>query len=416
MEERLSVDTQMPFNDGDAFVYIDLDEFKPINDAFGHGAGDKVLQEVAERLKNFAPDKSELWRLGGDEYGFVVRNAASPEHLSFLADRLQDIVSAPIAFAGKELFVGVSIGVAIHDDAVLHPQDMFARADVAMFTAKNNPHKNFEIYGSSLQTRRYGNEARRDVVTALENGAIFPVFQPQINLNTGEVTGFEALARWRRPNGEVSTPAEFLDVVEYFGSQAELDILIAGRTIQVMRHVHEQGTLKPRFSMNVSESSLASRETRDGYLDLFKNNEDLVSWITVEVTENALLDRSAQAIRSSLQSFSAAGVSLSMDDFGTGYGSFRHLQEYSFDEVKIDKSFVAKLFSDHSSEVIISGFLHVAKGLNASVVAEGVETEEQRHKLAELGCHFGQGYLFAKPICAEDVVGFLESGFLARSV
>ncbi|MEM6940123.1 MAG: EAL domain-containing protein [Pseudomonadota bacterium] len=409
IEELFSNGAQDTFQDGDGFFYIDLDEFKPINDSFGHSAGDAVLQQVAQRLLDFAGESHAVWRLGGDEFGLIVRGIVSPNLASHIADQLHEIVCAPIHLAGEELFVGASIGVALHNSSVLHPQDLLSRADIAMFTAKQSPTKSVEIYGDTIQTRRYGHENRREISAALANGEIFPVFQPQFNLKTGEIVGFEALARWRRSDTELMAPSEFMEMVEYFGAQGELDLLVARRTLERMREIHATGDFKPRFSINVSEGSLASREIRNGYLQLFSHFADVARLVTVEVTENALVDRSAQAIWSSLQSFAETGVSLSMDDFGTGYGSFRHLQEYEFDEIKIDRSFVAKVCFDHSSEVIVSGFLDVARGLDASVIAEGVETEEQREKLLELGCEFAQGYLFSKPVHGDLLLKVLEN-------
>ena len=416
MEEQFAREDHS-FTHGDAFLYMDLDEFKPINDSFGHHAGDQVLQEIASRLRQFAGNGKEIWRLGGDEFGLVIRGIPTANLAANVANELHEIVSTPIPHKGEDLFVGASIGVALYDQSVLHSQDMFSRADVAMFTAKQSPTKKVEIHRDTIQSRRYGHESRRKISTALGTGDIFPLFQPQIDLTTGRIVGFEALARWRRSDGTLMAPGEFMDMVEYFGAQGELDLLIAERTLQSMRRVHGLGDQAPRFSINVSEESLASREIRNGFLTLFAQNQELVENITVEVTENALVDRSAQAIRASLQQFSEAGISLSMDDFGTGYGSFRHLQEYEFDEVKIDRSFVNKVCLDRSSEVIISGFLDVARGLDAKVVAEGVETDQQRLKLIELGCRLAQGYFFAKPIADTQLLEALsQDNRLLRAV
>ncbi|EFO30783.1 ggdef/eal domain-containing protein [Roseibium sp. TrichSKD4] len=411
MEERFSSDATA-FTDGDAFFNIDLDEFKPINDAFGHQTGDKVLKVVADRLRQFNYEGKKVWRIGGDEFAMLVPRVFYADLASNIADRLHESMSAPISHNGEELFVGASIGVAIFDHTVLHPQDMFSRADIAMFTAKQSPTTNVEIHRDTIQSRRYRQESRRRISNALENGEIFPVYQPQVCLSSGRIIGFEALARWRRSDGTLRAPAEFMDMVEYFGAQGELDLLIAGRTLSAMHSIHEGGEFSPRFSINISEESLASREIRGGYLKLFNRYRGLTSKLTVEVTENALIDRSAQAIRASLQSFAAAGVSLSMDDFGTGYGSFRHLQEYQFNEVKIDKSFVDKVCLDRSSEVIISGFLDVARGLGADVVAEGVETSHQRQKLIELGCRRAQGYLFSRAIAETALLEELRTNRL----
>lgn len=409
LEDLLSNETPAVFEEGDAFFYIDLDEFKPIDDSFGHDAGDAVLQKVAHRLIKFVGGKNEIWRLGGDDFGLVIRGLGASDIATSMAELLHEIISAPISFQCKELFVGASVGVAIQDNVTLRPRELFSRADAMMLLAKQDPANKVKVYSEAALSRRFSIESRRSITAALRKGDIFPEFQPQVDLASGAVTGFEALARWRRDDGFVMTPGEFMEMVEYFGAQGDLDLVIAEKTLELMRSVYQSTSQKPNFSINVSENSLASREVRSRYLRLFSKYEDFVENLVVEVTENALLDRSAQTIRATLQNFTEAGAKLSMDDFGTGYGSFRHLQEYKFDEIKIDRSFVSKVCFDRSSEVIISGFLAVARGLNAKVVAEGVETDMQRAKLLELGCESAQGFLFGRSAPSADVLEIINT-------
>lgn len=409
LEDLISNEERPFFQIGDAFFYVVLDEFKPINDSFGHDAGDAVLQKVADRLVRFVGQKDEIWRLGGDEFGLVVRGIGATDIALNMGEVLHEIIAAPIPYEAKELFVGASVGVALHDSVLLRPQDLLSRADAMMLTAKQDPKVSVKVYSDTAFSRRFGIESRRSISRALSNGEIYPEFQPQVDLSSGGVIGFEALARWRRDDGFVMTPGEFMEMVEYFGAQGELDLVIAERTLECMRRVNQAAAQDIRFSINVSEVSLASREIRSGYMRLFSKCEDVLRNLIVEVTENALVDRSAQTIRATLENFTEAGVELSMDDFGTGYGSFRHLQEYNFDEVKIDRSFVSKVCFDRNSEVIISGFLAVARGLNATAIAEGIETEMQRAKLLELGCERGQGFLFGRSAPETDVLDIIRA-------
>lgn len=394
LEDLLANEARHRLRTGDSFAFVDLDEFKPINDTFGHDVGDKVLQEIAKRLRASSGGSEEIWRLGGDEFGLIWRTCPTESEALQCANLLREEICRPIRHGDHELFVGASIGVALYDDALVHPHELLSRADVAMFTAKQRPVGNVEVYSNQTSARRFGLDSRREICAALVKGQFYPTYQPQVDLSTGRLIGFEALAKWRRSDGTQVGPTEFFGMIEYFELQGAFDIAIANQTLETMRRLMTEYGQIPRFSINISEEALASSETRRHYLQMFEEYAECVPHLTIEVTENALTDRSASAIRNTLEGFVDAGVKLSMDDFGTGYGSFRHLQEYRFDEVKIDKSFVDKIGLDHSSDVIIEGFLAIARGLNAKVVAEGVEREAQREKLVALGCPFGQGFLF----------------------
>lgn len=408
LQDLIAQNEGLNLQSGDNFVFIDLDEFKPINDSFGHAAGDVVLREIAKRIRSFGDNCDEVWRLGGDEFGLLWRGMESEDAIRHRADMLLEDIARPINYDNHDLLVGASIGVSIKDGDVLRAEDLLSRADSAMFIAKQRPVQKIEIYSARTASRRFGLDNRREITRALETGAFVPVFQPQVELATRRLIGFEALARWRRRDGSLATPGEFFDQIDYFQLKGAFDLEIAKKTLAVMHRAKTEIGQIPSVSINISEEALASHETRRAYLALFEEYADCVSYLTIEVTENALIDRSANAIRSALSTFARAGVRLSMDDFGTGYGSFRHLQEYRFDEIKIDRSFVHQIGSEHSADIIINGFLSIANGLKARVVAEGIETNQQHQRLMAMGCAFGQGFLFGRPMPEADALSILR--------
>ena len=392
LEDVLSTETDSTLNILDAILYIDLDEFKPINDTFGHEVGDWVLKQVAQRLVNFNA-RSQNWRIGGDEFVHIVTEVENLVEIKEYAERLHQEISQPIRYRQHEIYVGASIGVAIREGLEIHAQDILSRADMAMFTAKQRPVDKVEVYLASQSKRPFDLRQRREISHAIQDCEFFPVFQPQYCIRTGKIFGFEALARWLKKDGAIATPAEFLPIIEKLQITSDLDLHILSVTLEVARKNFRPEMRLPRFSVNMSEETLASPHSRQEIVRICNEYDDIIPHLTIEVTEDALTDRSAASIRESLAAFYALGVQISMDDFGTGYGSFRHLREYSFHEVKIDKSFVQSCVQDKSSHVIIEGFISIANGLDSRVVAEGVETDEQFRIVRALGCHVTQGFL-----------------------
>ncbi len=397
LDDLLSGQSGKPLGADDVFGFLDLDDFKPINDVFGHETGDAVLREVALRLKSPPHGVPEVWRLGGDEFGMVWRDVPDEDLALWNAQHLLESLSEPISHKGKEIVVAASIGMARLESDAVNTQEIVSQADFAMFIAKHRPTNKFEFSNKRSSSRGFNITRRREILLALEKEEFEPFFQPQYSLATGRLEGFEVLARWRRSDGEVLTPGQFMSLVEHQKLQSRVDIFMLEKALKSIENWRGEYGFVPKVSVNMSEETLASEECRDHILSLFAGRSELVDHLVLEVTEDALVDRSANAIRKTLEAFAAAGVDLSMDDFGTGYGSFRHLKEYRFDEVKIDRSFVASMNDDRASYVMVEGFIAIAKGLNARVVAEGIETEEQRDRLMKLGCDIGQGYLLGRP-------------------
>lgn len=382
-----------------AVLLVDLDSFKPINDRFGHAAGDIVLQTVAARLVTAMDGRAEVFRIGGDEFAVIARGLSDRAEAARIGEALADDACAPFNLHGEEAFVGVSVGVALSTEVAGGPTDVLSAADAAMYSVKADIANRVSVFDPNGVRRRYCARERRELENAIDALQFEPWFQPQICLATDRLIGFEALARWRHPTQGLLSPGAFMPSLDNLNLQSQFDLAILRQSLRTLgewRAVFDQPV---RLSINVAEATLALKEAADDLFWTLNEHEHLLDQVTIEITEDVFTARSADAIRRTLEGLFDLGVRLSMDDFGTGYGSFRHLQEYKFDELKIDRRFVAAIGRDKSSEVLIKGFLSIAEGLNSEVVAEGVETNEQLEFLKGLNCSVGQGYLFGK---AED--------------
>lgn len=398
LANRRALDDRLAADGGDyALLLIDLNDFKPINDAFGHEAGDFVLSEVAQRLRRRGNGRATAFRLGGDEFALVVPHMSDAAGARALAAQAAADVHQAISFKGEQLHVGVSVGVALSSRTSGRPSDVLSAADTAMYLAKQSATHSVILYENNEKHRRYNARDRRDLEAALATGAIAPWLQPQVCLGTGQIRGFEALARWRHPHRGVLEPSAFLPIVEELQMQRAFDFAMTRHALSFIRDSFEMGAEPTKVAVNISEQTLSRPESVEQLLCLLDDFRPFLQYFTLEITEDVFVARSAEAIRRALEQLFKVGVHISMDDFGTGYGSFRHLQEWDFHELKIDRSFVQNIGLDRSSEVIIQSFISLSKGLGARTVAEGVETDFQLDFLRKNGCDLGQGYLFGKP-------------------
>lgn len=382
------------------FAVIDLDEFKPINDTLGHDVGDFVLLKIAERIASL--DKGEAFRLGGDEFVVIWSDLNDRDDAADRTQALADMICRPITHELGDLDVDVSIGVALASDVDGGASDVLSAADETMYAAKRDAGIRVLLFDGARMRRRYGVQHRKEIETALEEGCIEAWFQPQVSLATQEIIGFEALARWRDPKKGLLSPGVFLPMVEALRMQRQFDIAMVRQVLEHVRRWRSFDICPMTVSINLAEETLATSDGVDQLFWLLDEFVDCKDMITLEITEDVFTARSAEAIRRALQRLFDAGMRISMDDFGTGYGSLRHLQEYQFHELKIDRGFVDKIGKDRSTEVIIDGFLAIADGLGAQVVAEGIETEAQARHLAARGCELGQGYYFGRPASSAE--------------
>lgn len=395
---------------GKEFIYllIDLDSFKPINDAYGHEAGDAVLKTLAQRFRELTRPGDFVARLGGDEFGIIVPLADSNRDPETIARRILEATTRPIPFNGRELRVSASIGVACSRDASGAAHELMAAADQAMYVAKHEKRPSYSIYSRSMMPERFGLDDKDEIEKALERGEFVMHYQPKLRLDTGGHAGFEALARWQHPRKGLLPPSYFLPRISSFGLQGDFTMAVARQVFSDLRRFEAAGLETGGVAINLEEATLATRSGMDALRGLFSENAGFVDLITLEITEDVFIARSADIIRDNVEMLAGLGVRISMDDFGTGYGSFKHLREFTIHELKIDTQFVSGIGRDKSSEVIIDGFLAIASGLGADVVAEGIETPEQQQYLTRRGCHFGQGFLFCRPLPLDGAIAYLE--------
>ena len=275
-------------------------------------------------------------------------------------------------------------------------EGLTSRADQAMYRSKISEAREPVLYAPGDFAPRLSLVDRAVYAAAIKNDEITPHYQPRVCLRTGRTCGFEALARWRRPNGEMVMPSEFLPALNELGLQGEFTYHLSRRVLEDVSRLLAEGIDPGQVSINIPEATLATHSGRQDLEWLLTENAAALDHITFEITEDVFIARSAAMIQQSIRRFSEMGVKISLDDFGTGYASFQHLRQLKFDELKIDTSFVAGLGKEPVAEVIVQGFLSIASGLGVGSVAEGIETEEQRRDLLRMGCKFGQGFLFGR--------------------
>ncbi|WP_181703295.1 putative bifunctional diguanylate cyclase/phosphodiesterase [Chthonobacter albigriseus] len=391
---------------GSYVLLIDLDRFKPVNDTYGHAAGDQVLCEVSRRLLRLAGPDDMVARLGGDEFAILCRPGSRSDILETAKGFAEQIIASsrtPISVGDIAVEIGASVGIALCSTDGADADEVLRAADVAMYRAKQggrNTYRNFEpLMDEERKTRA---KLEEDVRAGLLSGAIEPYYQPLLDLRSGHIKGFEILARWNdEARGSVS-PDLFIPVIEQLGLADELATRMLSRACQDTRDWDVE------LSLNISPLQLQDPFLPTRILAVLTRENFPPSRLEIEVTETALMGDVDRA-RHVLSEFRGLGISVALDDFGTGYSSLNHLRELKFDRLKIDRSFIMTMADNPESEKIVDAVLGLAESLGIAVVAEGIENEVARAKLAGRGCEFGQGYLFSRPVPADQARVLVES-------
>ena len=377
-------------------LFIDLDNFKVVNDSLGHGVGDELLREVARRLRHVMRDTDCLARFGGDEFVVFVDGGVDP---AVVAERLRRAVQRPVTIDGHELVTTASIGFAVNSAPGLTADELLRDADAAMYRAKAGGRDRVEAFTeetrrASMAVLQTSTELRR----GLERGEVVPYFQPIVDLDGGQVVGFEVLARWRHPDRGLLLPSQFLPMAEEAGLMVDLGGRVLRDSLAQLAHWRAVGL---RFADCTLSVNVATQQLIDGsFLDLVhdalgETGIDAGS-LWLEITETALM-ADTQAAGNALRDLRGLGLHLSVDDFGTGYSSLTYLKRFPVEAIKVDRSFVTGLGLEADDTSIVEAVVRLGHSLGLSVVAEGVETPLQLNRLRELGCDKGQGYLFGRP-------------------
>lgn len=387
-----------------AVLFVDLDRFKTINDSLGHLAGDKVLRQTAARLVESVRELDTVARYGADEFVVLLEEIASPRLVTRVVRRIMEAMKAPLTITdGRQARLSVSVGMLIDSGATDTPENLIRKADIAMYQAKSRGGGRFQVYVPKMLAeaeRRLRLEQSLDAAVA--EGQLFLHYQPIVDLKTGNLAGAEALVRWNHPERGLVMPGEFIPLAEQSGRIAALERWVLDRACRDMAdwRVRHPGRVGPSVSVNLSVRHLENQHLVAEISQCLKTYGVEPSRLVLEITETSLLHIDP-GVLSKLYALRAMGVRLAMDDFGTGYSSLAYLQRLPLDELKVDLQFVRHLASSQENRVIVRAIVALGGGLGLTTLAEGVETQEQRAILLELGCQLGQGYLFSKPVSAE---------------
>jgi diguanylate cyclase (GGDEF)-like protein len=391
-----------------AVLYIDLDRFKSVNDTWGHTAGDELLSQFARRLGGAIRAQDIAARLGGDEFAVLVRRAGTETAIA-AAERLIKAVDGTYSLRCGEIGCHVSVGIAMGAAGLTSAADLLRNADIAMYGVKRSE-RSYRLYEAGLHERlRVRRQLALDLEAAVERAELDVCYQPVVRLADGEIEGFEAHVRWPHPSRGLLTAADFLPVAEEARLSVELGRVVLDKALAAARTWPERLSLW----LNVAPAEFTNERLVETLSESLERHGVEPSRIVIEVTEAGVMQGSDAAL-AAMNRLRELGVGLSIDDFGTGYSSLSRLAEFPIQSLKIPKPFVDKLVGDEPDEAFVDAILRLGDSLGLSTVGEGIEQPEQAQRLRQLGCRFGQGYLFGRPASAEESARLLEERELAR--
>lgn len=390
-----------------ALLFIDLDHFKEINDSLGHKAGDKVLKTVTHKLEEAIRKEDTLARLGGDEFTVIIEGLKTAQDASLLAEKILKTLSASIIIDDTEVYIGCSIGISLYPDNGDIPQDLLKYADAAMYKAKSEGRNNFQYYSAEMTAQAFERVAMEtNLRTGLKNEEFVVYYQPQVDAQSGALTGMEALVRWQSPSMGLIPPSKFIPLAESTGLIVELDRFVMKSAMTQIAAWYKEGLNPGVLAMNLTIKQLQQKDFINVLENLIAKTGCLVGHLELEVTEGQIMTHPEEAIKI-LNKINQLGVKLAIDDFGTGYSSLSYLKKLPISKLKIDQSFIRDLPEDEEDAAITKAVIALAQSLNLRIIAEGVETLEQKEFLVQNGCENIQGYFYAKPMPADEMHTFL---------
>jgi diguanylate cyclase (GGDEF)-like protein len=389
-----------------AVLLLDLDGFKEVNDSLGHGAGDQLLVQVADRLRESVRAGDTVARFGGDEFAVLIESIVARADAETIAARTVAAMAAPFEIGGRELHIGASVGIASAGDAG-DVQQLLRNADLAMYKAKGNGGNAFASYDPQMHdglVQRLQLEA--DLRVALDQGQLVLHYQPTVDLATGAITGFEALVRWQHPTRGMVSPLDFIGVAEATGLIVPLGRWVLEEACR-QAVAWGAGTTRPlKMAVNVSVRQFDHDDLAAMVTEVLAATGMRADQLCLEMTESVVLTDTAENLTQLLR-LKALGVTLAMDDFGTGYSSLAYLRRFPMDILKIDRSFVDRLGGDSEDSALVHTIIRLGRSLGMATVAEGIENSVQLLALQEMGCDFAQGYFLSRPVPAADATRLL---------
>ena len=392
-----------------AVLFLDLNRFKTVNDSLGHSAGDRLILNVAKRLSSLLRKGDVVARFSGDEFGIFLNDIAKMDDALQFAETVRRKLLTPFTINGRQVFTSISVGIAISNPAYTEAEDILRDADIAMYYAKER-NKNYVVFDQTMHTRAVTLlQLETDLRHAIDRDELVVYYQPIIDLTTMKLNGFEALMRWNHPQRGLVPPNEFIPVAEETNFIIPLTLWILQKSCRQLVEWQKRSPLNKNLmmSVNLSGKHFAQPDIVEQIRWIIKETGVNPACLKLEITESAIMENAESTI-AMLKTLRHLGLQLSIDDFGTGYSSLSYLHRFPIDMLKVDRSFVGSMEDGTENGEIVRTIIALAKTLNLSVVAEGIESIHQLHQLRILGCEFGQGYLFSRPVPAEDAQLILD--------
>jgi len=389
-------------------LFIDLDHFKEINDTLGHNVGDLLLIEASQRIKSCTRESDMVARLGGDEFTVILSDLHNESSIERVTAAIVTSLARPFQLKKQQSYISASIGITLYPNDGKTVTQLLQNADQAMYQAKKMGRNRYKYFTQSMQDKAQNHlQSVNDLRIAIREQQFQLYYQPIVNLTTGEIHKAEALIRWIHPVRGMISPADFISIAEDSGLIIEIGDWVFKEAARQAKHWQQSLNKKIQISINKSPIQFQAKADASHWLNYLKELNLLGESIVIEITEGLLMESSAN-IQQQLLDYSEANIQVSIDDFGTGYSSLAYLNKFHIDYLKIDQSFTRNLASESHDMVLSEAIIVMAQKLGLKVIAEGIETEEQRQLLLKAGCDFGQGYLFSKPVPAEEFITLLD--------
>lgn len=386
-----------------ALLFLDLDQFKRINDTLGHDAGDELLCTVAQRLRACVREEDIVARLGGDEFTILLANITSADDAGLVARKILRSLLEPVTLSTQEVTVSCSIGITVAPEDSMNASVLMRNADLAMYRAKDQGRNNFQYFTDDMNIESLARMSlENELRIAVANEDFVVHFQPQVDMARGRICGYEALVRWNHEQVDVISPDRFIPVAEETGLIIKVGEIVLRHACQQLKALQMSGINDQTVAVNLSARQFRDRNLVHMVRRVLAETQLAPQWLELEITESMLMDNIDQAI-SILSDLKALGVAIAIDDFGTGYSSLSYLTQLPVDKLKVDRSFVSNLPDSPRHTAITTAIIAMAQRLNLQVVAEGVETEPQASFLTGHQCHILQGFLFCQPVSAADL-------------
>ncbi len=389
-----------------ALMLVDIDDFKLVNDSFGHDAGDKLIKAVGQLISKSLRRADTVARLGGDEFAVIVEGIEAPDDAISIADNLTTILEHNVRLDDQETYTSASIGIAVYPDDGKDARTLLKNADTAMFRAKENGRHCFQFYKPEMSvTAMERLDLENSLKAAFENDEFLIYYQPIIDIHKNEIVAVEALLRWQHPDKGMIHPVDFISIVEDCGLIVALGEWLIFSICKQISIWQDAGLEKQHVSINLAPRQFKEQDLVVVFTQAMSEYDVDASSLSVEITERTLIDNIGE-VEATLKKLRSMGMRIMLDDFGTGYASLAYLKEFPVDVVKIDREFIAGIPDNREDSAIVEAIAGLTRGLNLSLIAEGVENEPQLKVLKSIGCQYAQGYYWSKALPGDEYEQF----------